>query len=400
MNNTRFPSPARFLLAPALLLLSLSPAVAGDPPMTQIAVDGDAPSWSPDGERIAFQSDRAGNTDIWTMLATGEEQRRLTTTNIPDLNPDWSPDGTQIVFAIHFGVEWNLVLVPAEGGPLDDLTLCCAYRNNPAWSPDGTLIAYERAIGDTDVYVIPPSGNPETPVISNPNEEMMPAWSPDGTQIAFNSQVSGIESNISVAPAPGGPATQLTFFPGHEWNPDWSPDGSQIVFEHRLDFDHSAELWVVPAAGGQATQLTFPVWPASDREPAWSPDGTRIAFTSTRTPEGGHLGNHAIWVLTLPTAGVDPGAAPAIQDLSLTIDPHPVARQPSAVRFELAVAAPIRLALYGCDGRAVDVLTSGNRASGRHRIEWDARGVAPGVYFLRLETQGHAATRKVVVLDR
>jgi Tol biopolymer transport system component len=268
-------------------------------------------------------------------------------------------------------------------------------NNFPAWSPDGSQIVWERDTtgdGDSDLWVMPRTGEPETPITFEHAFDTCPAWSPDGTRIAFQSRHRSGNTDIWVMPATGGPATQLTFNPDFDGSPAWSPDGTQIVFASRRNGQQTA-LWVMPATGEPATQLTFPVHPLWDHSPDWSPDGTRIAFTSSGS-------SNWVWILTLPTTGVEPGVAPAIQDLSLAIDPHPVARQLSAVRFELQVAAPIRLALYGCDGRAMDVLASGNRASGGHRIEWDARGVAAGVYFLRLETDGASATRKVVVLDR
>ena len=70
------------------------------------------------------------------------------------------------------------------------------------------------------------------------------------------------------------------------------------------------------------------------------------------------------------------------------------------ISFELAQAAPVTLTLYDCDGRAVCALAAGNHGSGRHRIEWDARGVAAGVYFLRLEAGRSAVSRKAVILGR
>jgi TolB protein len=390
MNGAKFPSAARILLTPALLLLAISPAVAGDPPMVQIAV-GSAPSWSPDSDWIVYSS---GNS-IRTIPANGGNYTQLTTHPAPDLDPDWSPTGSEIVFVSYnrsLASGYEIFRIPATGGPETWLT-GGTDSFFPDWSPDGSQIVYAKT-GPLylNLWVMPRTGGPGVRITFDDDwSNWSPAWSPDGTQIAFTSGRSG-NADIWVMPATGGPATQLTTNPEFDGSPSWSPDGTQIVFESVRGGQRA--LWVMPATGEPETQLTFPVLGRSDSGPAWSPDGTRIAFTLSQG------GDDSIAVLTLPTASVGPGVAPSIQDLALAIDPHPVGRQSSAVSFELAVAAPIRLALYGCDGRAVDVLASGNRASGGHHIEWDARGVAPGVYFLRLETDGASATRKVVVLDR
>src|SRR5918994_7202728 len=59
--------------------------------------DGD-PAWSPDGQKIAFASDRDGNLEIYVMNKNGSNQTRLTNNSAADFSPAWSPDGTKIVF--------------------------------------------------------------------------------------------------------------------------------------------------------------------------------------------------------------------------------------------------------------------------------------------------------------
>ncbi len=382
----------------ALLLLALSPPTAADePPATPLTgMGGYGPAWSPDGDRIAFASDRSsGNVDLWVMPAIGEPETRLTTHPSEDSQPDWSPDGTYIVFMSRrqLGGAHNIFVIPAAGEPTVRGMNDPWNNDQPDWSPDSTQIAFQSdRNGNSDIWVMPSTFvGPATQLTTDPGLDYMPAWSPDGTQIAFTSDRSG-NFDIWVMPAAGGAATQLTDDPGMDDFAAWSPDGTQIAFTS--DRGGNYDIWVMLQTGEPATQITTDLWP--DDRPAWSPDGTQIAFSSRR-PYGGW---YNIWVLTLPATSVEPDEAGAIRVQSLAIDPHPVGRHPTAVRFELAQAAPIRLILYGCDGRSVCILATGNHASGRHRIEWDARGVAPGVYFLRLETEGSAASRKVVVLDR
>jgi TolB protein len=58
------------------------------------------PSWSPDGKRIAFTSERDGNSEIYIMNADGSGQIRLTNNKASDGMPTWSPDGKRIVFCL------------------------------------------------------------------------------------------------------------------------------------------------------------------------------------------------------------------------------------------------------------------------------------------------------------
>ncbi|HEX2052434.1 MAG TPA: hypothetical protein VHJ78_01735, partial [Actinomycetota bacterium] len=57
-----------------------------------------SPDWSPDGTKIAFNTNRDGNFEIYVMNADGSNPRRLTNNNAEDFSPDWSPDGRQIAF--------------------------------------------------------------------------------------------------------------------------------------------------------------------------------------------------------------------------------------------------------------------------------------------------------------
>jgi TolB protein len=167
-------SPARFLLAPALLLLSLSPAaaVAGDPPMYQL-VGGKHPSWSPDSDRIVYD-DPSNNGDIWTILADGWAPTNLTDHPAEDANADWSPTGNEIVFMSRgrvTGYPYQILRMPATGGEVEVLASGDPYYNNyPAWSPDGSQIVWERDTtgdGDSDLWVMPRTGNPETRSLSS-----------------------------------------------------------------------------------------------------------------------------------------------------------------------------------------------------------------------------------------
>ena len=101
------------------------------------------PSWSPDGKRIAFSSDRDENfnVEIYVMEADGSNQQRLTNNPFDDGEPSWSPDGKRIVFSSQrdghfenkFAITHEIYVMEADGGNLQNLTNNPDADGAPAW---------------------------------------------------------------------------------------------------------------------------------------------------------------------------------------------------------------------------------------------------------------------------
>jgi dipeptidyl aminopeptidase/acylaminoacyl peptidase len=99
---------------------------------TDLGNDG-APDWSPDGTRIAFQSNRSGNNDIWIIPATGGVAMQVTTASTNDVQPDWAPNDNEIVYASS-GSLWIATFgsVDVSLGPtvaVSDISLGSAHPN-------------------------------------------------------------------------------------------------------------------------------------------------------------------------------------------------------------------------------------------------------------------------------
>jgi TolB protein len=117
---------------------------AGKPTrLTNNAEEERAPSWSPDGKRIAFCCRRGGRDfEICVMNADGTRQVQLTNNTIGDLTPSWSPDGRQIVFHRRVGGrgQFQLFLINADGTGEQQLTFPPGLNAFPNWgevSADG-----------------------------------------------------------------------------------------------------------------------------------------------------------------------------------------------------------------------------------------------------------------------
>ena len=98
-----------------------------------------SPDWSPDGNQIAFTSDRDGNTEVYVMNADGANPINLTNHPAGDSSPAWSPDGRQIAFSSNRDGNWEVYVMDADGINLINLTNHPAWDSSPSWGPTPTL---------------------------------------------------------------------------------------------------------------------------------------------------------------------------------------------------------------------------------------------------------------------
>jgi serine/threonine protein kinase/Tol biopolymer transport system component len=157
--------------------------------------------YSPDGNRIAFSSDRTGTFEIWAADSDGSHAVQLTS------------------FA----------------GPI---------TGTPRWSPDGNWIAFDsRPGGHSAIFVISADGGEPRQVTDGTYDDIVPYWSHDGRQIYFSSSRSGAQQ-IWKIPAAGGSAVQVTHDGGFEASE--SPDGSWLYFSKP-----AGGIWKMPLDSGE-----------------------------------------------------------------------------------------------------------------------------------------------------
>ena len=278
--------------------------------LARIAWNFQAPAWSPDGQKLAFErrldptkyGGQCGSCDIevYVMNADGSGQQNLTRNVAQDNSAAWSPDGEKIAFVSdrdgkpegHFPPETDIHVMNADGSGQQNLTRNPAGARNPVWSPDGRKIAFERVVGgvgrnrNIEIYVMNADGSGQRRLTSNPAFDGEPVWSPDGKSIAFASDRNQLRyhNGVYVMNADGSGQRRLTRNPAFDdRSPVWSPDGRKIAFERvvgGVGNNQNIEIYVMNADGSDQRRLTSN--PTFDGSPVWSPDGQRIAFASDR----------------------------------------------------------------------------------------------------------------------
>jgi TolB protein len=229
-----------------------------------------APTWSPDGTRIAFASERTGNVDIWVMNSDGSDLVDLTNNEAKDHSPAWSPDGEWIAFAsVRDSLYWELYLMRPDGSDVQRLTWWeDASDLSPSWSPDGTRLAFaSKRDGNWEIYTMDRDGSNLIRLTDDPADDTDPSWSPDGGRIAFVSTRDGY-ADLYVMPVAGGQPVNISKAPySTELGPTWSPDGGRIAFYSDRDGDW--DVYVMASDGSDVIKLTGNN--SNDQVPAWRP---------------------------------------------------------------------------------------------------------------------------------
>lgn len=236
-------------------------------------------TWSPDGKRYAFASDREkGVHQIFTANADGSGLKKLTADGA-NAHLLWSPDGNAIAFTstrdlpdpVRQMNNGELYVMKADGSEQKRLTNHLDPDGVPAWSPDSKRIAFQtKREGNYEVYVMNIDGTGlERLMEASPNtQEFQPAWSPDGNRIAFVTDRDGANlQNVYVYSIKEKTLKRLTYQQGQNFFPAFSPDGKWVVFcSMRGD---NWDVWASDAEGTTQVQLTK--HPGDDRYPQFIP---------------------------------------------------------------------------------------------------------------------------------
>ncbi len=310
------------LLGSAGVLMIASWTRHGDPSSTRRVwqltstgrLDGE-PTWSPDGQSIAYSSDRDGSFKIWTLRVSGGSPVQITAGPARDWQPSWSPDGRHIVFRSERD-GGGLFVVPNAGGGARRVADSGQY---PQWSSDGSRILFCQG---RDLYIVGLSGaapsRVATEVLSSLSDRCRVAWHPDGRRISVHKYERGQGWEFWTVPLAGGPRVlsriaepvqqrlrevdlRLAGFA-------WSPGGDALYFEGHSE--RTQNLWRIRVNPRTLEWIAGPdrLTTSAGLESglAMSPDGTRLAF-------GSRFERTSVWSLPFdPVSGQITGDGEAI----------------------------------------------------------------------------------------
>ena len=202
-------------------------------------------SLSPDEKQVAFENfNSADHGDIWISDLARATPSQFTFDPEYDRDATWSPDGSRIVFASNRGGVYNLYVKPASGAGSDELLLKTDTFKRPTdWSRDGQFILYENLGQKTswDLWVLPLFGDRKPfPFVQTEAQELHGHFSPDGHWIAYTSNEAGGTNQVYVQGFPtSGGKWQISRDGGAQ--PRWSRDGKELFY-----VSNDNKLMVVP----------------------------------------------------------------------------------------------------------------------------------------------------------
>jgi Tol biopolymer transport system component/DNA-binding winged helix-turn-helix (wHTH) protein len=277
-------------------------------PLTTYPGSEQSPSFSPDGNQVAFSwnGQKQDNYDIYVKLIGSTEPERLTTDPAEDVSPAFSPDGRSIGFIRAVKDRATFMIIPSIGGPERSVAEipaenACIFGPLFAWLPDGKWVV-------TNGLMLLSIETGETRSLTSPLPfsesftDAFPAVSPDGHTIAFGHSFSyfnrsicllDLDKDLRLKAEP----RQLTFIKNANCSPTWTSNGQEIVFVSGLAYSGSLRR---VKASGQAEPQLLPFGGGGASWPAISRNGNRLAYQQNSFDTN-------IWRLLLSNSGTAAG---------------------------------------------------------------------------------------------
>ncbi len=224
-----------------------------------------SPSWSSDGQWLAYTSYVKGNPDLYIKNL---KQNRGASVRFKGVNitPDWVPGQFALAATLSYEGDQEIYLLTGKGKVIKRLTRSWGIDVSPEFSPDGKKIAFvSKRAGTPQIYIKDLETETVRRLTFQGRYNTSPAWSPDGDRIAYVGVVKG-EINIYMIGLDGNGLVQLTRTAGDNEDPSWSPDGSLITFTSTRE--GSSRIFVMTATGGEQRRLLLMEGAQTDSE--WS----------------------------------------------------------------------------------------------------------------------------------
>ncbi len=207
------------------------------------------------GSRLVY-SQGLGDANIWRVALAGDERgktARFVSSTRDETNPSYSPDGQKIAFESDRSGHEEIWVCNADGSVPFQLTkFGSGWSGSPQWSPDSRTIVFDRLEEKRwDIYRVQAQGGKPVRLVTNAGDNSAPSWSRDGHWIYFDSTQTG-RFEVWRVPSAGGQQIQVTKNVGGAAME--SADGKDLYYS-KLAGLNDAELWKMPLNGGEEKKI-------------------------------------------------------------------------------------------------------------------------------------------------
>lgn len=248
--------------------------------------NGFHPSWSPDGEHIAFLRPTEQGSGWWISNADGTGERKLA--GVGHIHSDalaWSPDSKRIAYIKRFTSgsheRYSEIVVHDLSNDIEkQITFDKMSIVGLCWSSTGEFVYNSKKGGSLNLWTIPESGGTATQLTRGAESDRLPSISKDANRIVYVSR--SVSQNLWTIEIQKREVQQLTFEESMIWSPSYSPDGSKLAYIRWDPLEiQSLSLVVAGNNGSEPVKLTqfeqFFVGPT-----AWTAHGDCILYNDTR----------------------------------------------------------------------------------------------------------------------
>ncbi|MBN2117461.1 MAG: PD40 domain-containing protein [Anaerolineales bacterium] len=243
-------------------------------------------------ELVIFSYEEDGYAHLFAYIPNQMPLTRITSGDWDDITPSASPNGETIAFASNRGGFWDLYLLDLASGDVTQLTDTPAYEGAPTWSPDGLFMAFEAYENENLNVIVGPADDPLNDPIhltTSPASDHSPAWAPDGRQIAFISDGEVLLADLDKTDDDRFQNLSNTEL-ASESHPIWSYDGDRLAWASASSTMGRGGIYIWNASNNLPAS-----WVGDGNWPAWNASGDQIITTVaapnntyiiTYTPEG------------------------------------------------------------------------------------------------------------------
>ena len=225
----------------------------------------------------------AQHYQLFVADADGANQHQILESRFPLMSPSWSPDGQWLAY-VSFETKHAAVYVQLlRTGERRQVSARACINGSPEWSPDGHRLALTLGGkgGNADIYVLDLGSQELTRITDDPAIDTEPVWSPDGRSLYFTSDRAGSPQIYQISAQAGAHPKRLTFGSNYNARPRISPDGALLAMV-TLD-NGNYRIAVQELAGGSVRVLSHG---HLDESPSFAPNGATLIYAEREGSRG------------------------------------------------------------------------------------------------------------------